>query len=123
MRRGQGFISTRIASFRFAFQGIATLIRTQFHARVHLTATIMVSIAGIVFNVSRMEWALLILATGMAWTAEAMNTAVEFAVDLASPDRNDIAGHAKDVAAAAVLLSAITATGIAVCVFVPYIAV
>ena len=68
-----------------------------------------------------MEWGLLVLAIGLVWTAEALNSAVEFAVDLASPDYHELAGKAKDVAAGAVLLAALTAIAVAACVFGPRI--
>ena len=117
----RGFLKRRIDSFVFAGRGVAVLFRTQFHAWIHLLATVVVVIAGIGFSVSAAEWALLALSVGLVWTAEALNSAVEFTVDLASPDHHEVAGKAKDVAAAAVLLAATTTIAVACCVFGPRI--
>ncbi len=54
-------------------------------------------------------WAVLALAIGMVLFAELLNTAVEAVVDLVSPDEHPLAKQAKDVAAAAVLVAALTA--------------
>ena len=107
------FWTQRVASFGYAIQGVVTLFRTQIHAWVHLAATIVVVIAGWLLGVSAVEWAVLFLASGLVWVSEAANTAIEFTVDLASPDHDSLAGKAKDVAAASVLLAACTAVAVA----------
>ena len=114
-----GFLHRRLASFGYAFRGVRVLFRTQVHAWVHLVATVVVVTAGVICSVTTIEWALLALTIGLVWTAEALNTAIEFVVDLASPEYHELAGRAKDVAAAAVLLAAVTSACIAVAVFGP----
>jgi len=74
--------------------------------------------AGLIKGLDRLEWALIALAIAAVWTAEAINTAIEAVVDLASPQWHELARRAKDVAAAAVLLAALGAVGVAVAVFV-----
>ena len=115
------FIGRRLAAFRFAFAGIATLFRTQAHPWIHLAATVVVAAVGLICAVDRLEWCLLILSIGLVWIAEAVNTAVEFTVDLASTDFHETAGKAKDVAAAAVLLAAATAATIGLIVLGPHL--
>jgi diacylglycerol kinase len=105
----------------FAVHGICTLLRTQPNARIHLVATVVVVSAGFALSVSATEWCLLVLAMGLVWTAEALNTAIEFVVDLISPEQHVLAGQAKDVAAGATLLAAIAAAIIGAIVFVPRI--
>ena len=56
------------------------------------------------------------------WTAEALNTAFEFLADAASPEFHPLVRDAKDVAAGAVLLTAVGASVIGVIVFWPYVA-
>jgi diacylglycerol kinase (ATP) len=112
-------IKKRIQSFGFAFKGIATLFRTQPNARIHLLAMSAVTVAGYLLKVSTSEWCFIVLAFTMVLAAEAFNTAVEFVVDLASPDYHHLAGMAKDVAAAAVLITAIGAASIGIIVFLP----
>lgn len=110
----------RLASFGYAFAGIAVLLREQHNARVHLLATAVVVGAGILFHVSMTEWALLVLAITGVWVAEALNTAIELVCDVASPEYHPLVKKAKDVAAGAVLLSATGAAAIGALVFLPY---
>lgn len=115
------FLTQRWRSVGFACQGIAVLWRTQPNAWVHAAATLGVVALGLFVHISRLEWALLALAIGAVWTAEALNTGIEFVVDLVSPDHHVLAGKAKDVAAAGVLLASMAAVCVGLLVFVPYI--
>jgi diacylglycerol kinase (ATP) len=110
----------RLRSIGIALQGVKWLISTQPNARIHSVATVLVVLVGWHFDVSRLEWVLLIGAIGAVWTAEALNTAIEWAVDLASPQHHPLAGKAKDVAAAGVLLASLSAIIVGVLVFAPY---
>lgn len=114
-------LQKRVSSFRFAIKGLADLFKTQPNARVHLVATVWVLGAGIYFHVSRTEWIALALCVAMVVSMEAMNTAIEHVVDLVSPDFHPLAGRAKDVAAAAVLLAAMGAVAVGGIVFLPKI--
>ena len=100
---------SRAASFRYAFSGIGYLLRTQPNARIHAAITIAVLILGAWLNLTCTAWAILTLATGLVWMAESFNTALEAIIDLASPDLHPLAKIGKDVSAAAVLITAITA--------------
>ncbi|MEY4134914.1 MAG: hypothetical protein RL386_1264 [Bacteroidota bacterium] len=111
----------RLRSFVYAFRGIALLLLTQPNARIHLLATAVVVWAGLYFRISTTEWALLVTAMAIVWIAEALNTALEFLTDLVSPGHHVLAGRAKDVAAAAVLLAAIAAAIIGAIIFMPYL--
>ena len=110
----------RIRSFKFAFMGIWTMLKTQHNARIHACATIGVVTAGFVGGVSAGEWCGLVLALMAVWTAEALNTAFEFLADVASPEFHPLVKHSKDVAAAAVLISAVGAAAIGLLIFGPY---
>ncbi|MDD2238220.1 MAG: diacylglycerol kinase family protein, partial [Kiritimatiellae bacterium] len=87
----------RIRSFKYAFVGIWTMIKSQHNAWVHACATIGVISTGICLKVSSSEWCLLVLAIMAVWTAEALNTAFEFLADVASPDFHPLVKHSKDV--------------------------
>lgn len=102
-------IRKRLDSFGYAFKGIKDLFVTQRNAQIHFTVSILVIISGFFFNISTIEWIICILLIGLVLAAEAINTALEYLTDLVSPDYNELAGKAKDVAAAAVLLLAIAA--------------
>lgn len=116
---GRSFWASRVSSFRCAFAGIGHLVRTQRNCRLHLAATVIVLSFGGWLGVDRVEWCLLALAIGLVWTAEALNTAVEYFVDEYSPALHPAAGHAKDVGAAAVLLASFAAAAVGLLVFVP----
>jgi diacylglycerol kinase len=111
----------RIKSFAYAFKGIATLFTSQPNARIHSVLLSLVIVAGLYFKIERVEWLAIILISALVLSAEAMNTAVEFVVDLVSPDYHPLAGKAKDVAAAAVLLAAFGAIIIGLIIFSPKI--
>lgn len=80
-----------------------------------------VSCAGWYFNLSGAEWLWVIMASGVVLMAELMNTAMEVLVDLVSPDLHPKAKIIKDVAAAAVLVTALTAVVIGLLIFIPKI--
>ncbi len=109
----------RARSFAFAFKGISEFIKTQHNGWIHLFAAAAVTVAGVYFKLSASEWVMVVFAMGFVFSSEIMNTAVEYLVDLVSPDFNKTAGKVKDLAAAAVLLAAITAAIIGMIVFFP----
>jgi len=111
----------RIRSFRFAFSGVFTMLKSQHNAWIHAFATIAVCAAGFFFGISCLEWCLVILAIMAVWSAEALNTAFEFLADAASPEFHPLVKHSKDVAAGAVLIAAIGSVIIGLLVFLPHI--
>lgn len=74
---------------------------------------------GLWLGLGRLEWAVIVLAIGLVWMAEFVNTALEAVVDLASPDLHPLAKIGKDVAAAAVLAGAATAVLVGLLVLGP----
>ncbi|MDP2239482.1 MAG: diacylglycerol kinase family protein [Burkholderiales bacterium] len=115
------YLSRRLHSFGYALRGLAILAATQHNARIHAIATVLVIAAGVLFRISLTEWCLIVLAITCVWVAEALNTAIEFLVDLVSPDPQPLAAKAKDVAAGAVLIAAIGALAIGIIVLGPKI--
>lgn len=113
--------SGRVRGVRFAIKGIRTMLRTQHNAWIHAAATAAVAVTGAVLQLSASEWCWIVLAVMAVWTAEALNTAFEFLTDVASPSFHPLAGHAKDVAAGAVLISAIGAVVIGLLVLGPHL--
>ena len=121
--RDQSFqFSGRIRSVRHAITGIWRMVRCQHNAWIHATATMVVLVAAVLLRVSGADWCWIVLAISIVWTAEALNTAFEFLADAASPDFHPLIKDAKDVAAGAVLVTAIAATVIGVIVFWPHLA-
>jgi len=110
----------RLRSVRHAFAGIARMLRCQHNAWIHAAATLVVVAMAVILRISTADWCWIILAISIVWTAEALNTAFEFLADAASPDFHPLVRDAKDVAAAAVLLTAVAAAVIGGIVFWPY---
>jgi diacylglycerol kinase (ATP) len=99
---------SRTEAFRYAFAGWWHVLRTQRNAWIHAFASLVVIGLALWLKVSRQDFAVLLLAIGLVWLAEFINTALEAVVDLASPGAHPLARVGKDVGAAAVLIAAIT---------------
>jgi len=115
------YLQGRLRSVGFALQGLRALWATQPNVRIHAVATVCVVAAGGYCQVSRTDWLALVLAIALVWVAEALNTGIEWVVDLASPAQHPLAGKAKDVAAAGVLLASAAAVVVGLLVFVPFL--
>ena len=115
-----GFWRVLAKSFACAACGIVLLLRTQVNARIHLLATVLVVAAGFALRISRGEWALLAVAIGIVWIAEAANTALEFLADRITREHDETIRRAKDIAAGAVLIAAITAAIIGILILGPH---
>ena len=115
------YLTGRLRSFGHAFRGLKVLLQTQQNARIHASATVLVAAAAALLRISSIEWALIVLAIVCVWATEALNTAVEFVVDLVSPGHHPLAAKAKDVAAGAVLVAAIGAAIVGGLVFGPHV--
>jgi len=111
----------RLRSVRYALQGVVTMLRSQHNAWIHAAATAIVIALGVACRLSTAEWCWIVLAIVAVWTAEALNTAFEFLTDVASPTFHPVAGKAKDVAAGAVLITAVGAAVIGLLVFGPHL--
>ncbi len=103
------FFRLRIRAFRYAFSGWWYVIRTQRNAWIHAIISILVIILCFFLNLPARDWAVIILTIAMVWISEFLNTALEAVVDLSMPMHHPLARVGKDVGAAAVLISAITA--------------
>lgn len=110
-----------IAGFGYAFSGLWYTLRTQRNMRVHLTIALLALLVGLFLRISPVEFAIIFLAIVAVFTAEMFNTVLELCVDLASPEYSPLAKAAKDVAAGAVLFSAIISVIIGLLIFLPHI--
>jgi len=114
-------LTGRIRSVYCALNGLRVMLLSQHNAWVHAFATIAVTIAGFGFGLTRSEWCWIVLALMAVWTAEALNTAFEFLTDATSREFHPLIGKAKDVAAGAVLISALGSALIGRIVFGHYV--
>jgi diacylglycerol kinase (ATP) len=106
-------------ALRYAWQGLVYMFRTQPNSWIQAVIWVAVTVVGLLWRLTAAEWCAAVLAMAFVWVTEALNTAIEDVVDLASPERHPLAGRAKDVAAAAVLVSAVAAGIVGLVIFLP----
>lgn len=108
-----------IDSFRYASYGIVEAYKGEQNLRIHTVVAVLVIICGFVFQISYVEWLICLVLIGLVLMSEFFNTAIEYVVDLASPDIHPLAKLAKDTASAGVLMMAIISAIIGLIIFVP----
>lgn len=111
----------RAKSFAHAGRGLLIFIKTTPNVWIQIVIFVLVIKFGVYFKVTYLEWAMLVFAGGLVFVSEAFNTAIEIDMNLTSPDHHPYARDTKDVAAGAVLLSALTAAVTGVLVFGHYL--
>ncbi len=114
-------LKKRILSFQYAFNGLRILIRDEHNARIHIVVLALVIVAGIFFNISNAEWIWIAIVTGFVLAMEAMNTAIENLANYVMPERHRLIKASKDLGAAAVLISTVTAATVGIIIFLPKI--
>lgn len=105
--------------FIHAWNGLAQVAKTERNFRIHMMAALLVLLAGIVVGLSPMEWTAIFLVFGMVFVSEMMNTVVERMIDYLKPETHPLAKTIKDIAAGAVLVSAIIAVIVGLLIFIP----
>ncbi len=108
-------------SFKYAFEGIKEAWKTEQNLKIHFIIMFLVIIAGFVFKITAMEWIVCLLLFALVISLELINTAIETTVDIAMPEINEKAKYAKDIAAGAVLFSAIISVIVGLIIFLPKI--
>jgi len=113
--------AARVKSVSYALAGLGFVIRNEHNARIHIAAAMLIIILGLSYQINASDWVILVLAIISVWFAETINTAFEYLCDVVSPQKNEAVRHAKDIAAGAVLITAIGAVIIGAIVMFPYI--
>lgn len=106
-------------SFRNAKGGLLLAFRTQRNLRIHFIAAGFAILLAPFLQVAMVEFLIILMTILMVLATELINTAIEFSVDLISPEFNHLAKKAKDVSAAAVLIAAIFAVIIGILIYLP----
>jgi diacylglycerol kinase len=106
-------------SFRYAFEGVRYVLRTQRNMRIHLSIAAAVVALGLFLELTFTQWAVLSQTIGLVLVGEMLNTAVESLVDLVCPDYHALAKVVKDVMAGVILLTAIFAVIVGLLVLGP----
>lgn len=110
-----------LASFKYSLQGFAYAYANEQSMTIHLIATIISIILGLVCHISGTEWLFILIILGVTLCAEFINTAIEAVVDLVTLEIHPLAKIAKDCGSAATFV--VTMIGIigGLYIFVPYI--
>lgn len=111
----------RLGSIRYGWRGLGLILKSQHNAWIHAAFSVGVIVAGFIFGLSRLEWCAIVIAMMAVWSAEALNTALEYLCDVAWPGFHPLVGKAKDVAAGGVLICAIGAVVVGLLVFGPHL--
>ena len=114
-------IGKRIMSFRFALSGIASFFKREHNSRIHLFASVAAITVALILHCSKSEFIFIVLAIGIVWAAELFNTAIENLSDFITKENNTQIKLIKDLAAAAVLIAAVSAFIIGCIIFIPKI--
>ena len=117
--RDRRFYSGRLKSVKYAVKGAVKLITTEHSVMAQFGITIIMTIAGFYFEISRTEWMFQIFASGLILSVEGLNTAVEKIADFIHPEFNPKIGFIKDIAAGAVFFAAMTAIAIGCLIYIP----
>ncbi len=113
----EGFVQNLIDSFNFAVNGIISSVKRERNMKIHYAVAILVLIASLFFNFSRTEFLLLVFAISLVLITELINTAIELTIDMITKEYHPYAKVAKDVAAGAVLISAVNSLVVAYLLF------
>jgi undecaprenol kinase len=108
-----------IESFQHAFAGLGRALRSQRNVRIHVSIAITVIILGLVLNLEPIDWAIITITIAFVFVSELFNTVVEVIIDLVTTEYHPLAKQAKDIAAGAVLASAIAAVVVGLLVLGP----
>lgn len=108
-----------IGSFGFAFSGLWFLVRTQRNARIEIVMGAAACGLGAWLGIGPAEWGVLALAIALVLILEGLNTAIEAAVDLSTPQRHPLAKVCKDVAAGTVLIAALASVAVGLAILGP----
>ncbi|MEM0542929.1 diacylglycerol kinase family protein [Flavobacterium sp. j3] len=118
-QKDNSFFSGRFKSIGFAFKGVFKLITTEHSVMVQTFLAFIMVIAGFLFEISRVEWMMQILATGLVLGIESLNTAIEKIADFVHPEFHNRIGFIKDIAAGAVMFAAFAAIAVGLLIYVP----
>ena len=110
-----------IESVNNAIDGILHTAKTEKHLRYHLYSATAVLILSFLLGVSKSDFLFIAVLVSVVILAEMFNTAIEHTVDILSPEKQNKAKHAKDIAAGAVLITAFAAAVIGYVILFPYI--
>lgn len=121
MEKQKFSIFKALNSFKYACNGLKVLFREENNAKVHLLITVIVIVLSFLFGLNVYEWIAIVFSIGFVIATEIINSAIEDICNFIHPGKDDGIKKIKDLSAAAVLVSAITAFTIGLIIFLPKI--
>jgi undecaprenol kinase len=112
---------TRILSFKYALEGIATALKDEPNIKIHAILALIALILGFLLGISLSDWLVILIVIGIVFSVEMTNTAIEELANAFTSETHPSAKKAKDIAAGAVLIVSILALLIGVIIFLPYL--
>ena len=109
-----------VKSFNYAFRGLVKTFREEQNLKIQTIAGLIIIILAWYFQISRLEWLILILVIGLVILMEIINSAVERITDVLKPRINSYVKEIKDIMAAAVMLASLLAVIVGLIIFWPY---
>jgi diacylglycerol kinase len=108
-----------LRSFEYAFRGICIALKTERSFRLHAVALVLVIATGIYVGITVWEWGLVVFVAGFVLTAELFNTTIERISDeVCKGQQSEVIRNIKDISAAAVIMSALTALAVGLIVLI-----
>ena len=111
-----------VLSFTYALRGIFDGIKNERNMMIYYSVVVLVVVFGVTLKLTVTEWGICLILCGMVIALEQVNTAIEAVVDLVTEEHKELARLAKDTAAGAVLVAAITAAIVGGLIFFPKLA-
>ncbi len=108
-------------SMRRGLRGVHTIFREERNMRIHVSIAILVSVAGVVFSITALEWALLALTIGLVVIGEVVNSIFERLIDVVKPSTAAYVADMKDMMAGAVVVAALVAVVVGTVIFLPHL--
>lgn len=107
--------------FKVAFEGIVMAFKEEKNMRFDVLMGLIVLVAGVYFKITSTQWCILFLTIGVVLMAEIFNTAIENIVDFICPYYDLRAKKIKDLSCGAVLVICLSAIGVGLSIFIPYL--
>jgi len=119
MKQEKFSLAKRIQSFKYAFNGLKILVIEEHNARIHLLGALLAVLFGVLLEITVYEWMAVVFAIGIVIASELFNSSIENVADFLTKEKNNDIKRIKDLAAAGVLVSAMTALAIGLIIFIP----
>ena len=109
-----------IKKFNYAFKGLKIAIITDNSFKIHFIFALPVIISGFILNFNQFEWIIICLSIGIVLIAELFNTSIEYLVKMFTDEYHELAEKLLDIAAGAVLMSALLSVVLALFIYIPH---